>query len=64
MAIKKRRKKILELIRVNNNITRSELKDILRVSKSTIERYIDKLKEENKLEYIGSSKNGYWMVKE
>lgn len=45
------------------NITRSNLKDILGVSKSTIERDILKLKEEDKLEYIGSSKNGYWKVK-
>ncbi|WP_308699330.1 ATP-binding protein [Mycoplasma zalophi] len=59
----KRIEKILELIKENKNITRSDLQDILRVSKSTIERDILKLKEEDKLEYIGSSKNGYWKIK-
>uniref|UniRef100_Q0I123 HTH deoR-type domain-containing protein n=2 Tax=Histophilus somni TaxID=731 RepID=Q0I123_HISS1 len=59
----KRIEKILELIKENKNITRSNLKDILGVSKSTIERDISKLKEEDKLEYIGSSRNGYWKVK-
>ncbi|WP_235659736.1 HTH domain-containing protein [Mycoplasmopsis californica] len=59
----KRIEKILELIKENKNITKSNLKNILGVSKSTIERDILKLREEDKLEYIGSSKNGYWKIK-
>ncbi len=39
------------------------LKDIIGVSKATIERDISKLREENKIEYIGSSKNGFWKLK-
>lgn len=47
----------------NNKITSSSLKDILGVSKATIERDISKLRAENRIEYIGSSKNGYWKLK-
>lgn len=63
MDNQKRIERILELIKENKNITRSNLKDILGTSKSTIERNILKLKEEDKLEYIGSSNNGYWKIK-
>lgn len=58
-----RREKILELIVGNKKITSNNLKDILGVSKATVERDLSKLREESKLEYIGSSKNGYWLVK-
>ena len=44
-------------------ITSNNLKDILGVSKATVERDLSKLREENGLEYKGSSKNGYWIVK-
>lgn len=64
LDISKRRNKVLELIRENNQITSTMLKDILGVSKATIERDLSKLKKENKIEYIGSSKNGYWKTKE
>lgn len=63
MDDQKRIERILELIKENKNITRSNLKDILGTSKSTIERNILKLKEEDKLEYIVSSNNGYWEIK-
>ena len=58
-----RREKILELIVGNKKITSNNLKDILGVSKATVERDLSKLREENRLEYKGSSKNGYWKVK-
>ncbi|QXW65398.1 HTH domain-containing protein [Streptobacillus moniliformis] len=56
LGVLERRNKILKLIKENNHITASILKDILGVSKSTIERDISKLREDNKLIYIGSSK--------
>ncbi|ENY70272.1 Hypothetical protein, putative transcription regulator [Mycoplasmopsis bovigenitalium 51080] len=62
--ISKRRTKILELISENNQITSTILKELLGVSKATIERDFSKLRKEGKLEYIGSSKNGYWKIKE
>ena len=58
-----RREKILELIVSNKKVTSNDLKDILGVSKATVERDLSKLREENRLEYKGSSKNGYWKVK-
>ena len=63
MSISERRNKILVLIAENNHVTSSMLKDIIGVSKATIERDISKLREENKIEYIGSSKNGFWKLK-
>lgn len=62
--ISKRRTKILQLISENNQITSTILKELLGVSKATIERDFSKLRKEGKLEYIGSSKNGYWKIKE
>ena len=58
-----RREKILELIVGNKKITSNNLKDILGVSKATVERDLSKLREESRLEYKESSKNGYWIVK-
>ena len=63
LSISERRNKILVLIAENNHVTSSMLKDIIGVSKATIERDISKLREENKIEYIGSSKNGFWKPK-
>ena len=63
LSISERRNKILVLIAENNHVTSSMLKDIIGVSKATIERDISKLREENKIEYIGSSKNGFWKLK-
>ena len=57
------REKILEFIVCNKKITSNNWKDILGATKSTVERDLSKLREESKLEYIGSSKNGYWKVK-
>ena len=64
LNIIERREKILELIVSNKKVTSNDLKDILGVSKATVERDLSKLREENRLEYKGSSKNGYWKVKE
>ena len=58
-----RREKILEFIVSNKKITSNNWKDILRVTKATVERDLSKLREENGLEYKGSLKNGYWIVK-
>ena len=64
LTMLERREKILQLVIENNRITSNKLKDVLGVSKATIERDISKLREEGKLEYTGSSKNGYWKIKE
>lgn len=43
-------------------MTRKELTGKLEMSDKTIRYYIDKLKEENIIERIGSTKSGYWKI--
>lgn len=45
------------------DITALELSKLLFVSVSTIERDLKKLSGENMIEYVGSAKDGYWIVK-
>lgn len=46
-----------------NSITALELSKLFFVSVSTIERDLKKLTNEKIVEYIGSAKGGYWIVK-
>ncbi|MCM1236382.1 MAG: putative DNA binding domain-containing protein [Ruminococcus flavefaciens] len=57
-----RRKKILEDMRDNPNITTEELRKILGISKTAIENNISFLRENGYIERIGSKKTGYWNV--
>ncbi|WP_354369183.1 ATP-binding protein [Peptoniphilus olsenii] len=59
---KDRRNKMVKLIKKNSNITTIELSHILWVSISTIERDLKVLTDEKMIEYVGSSKDGYWKV--
>lgn len=63
LTINERHGEIIRLIENNPNITAEELKDILNLSKSTIRRDITKLRDEGRLQYCGSSKKGYWIIK-
>jgi ATP-dependent DNA helicase RecG len=58
-----RTKKILEIIVEDNQITISEIAKRMKVTKRTILRDIEKLKNDNLLERIGSEKGGYWKMK-
>lgn len=60
---KDRLEKIIKYIESDKNMTADRLKDLLNVSKRTIERDIEKLRKDNKIEYVGSAKEGYWIVK-
>ena len=60
--VSKAQKPILELIRRNNQITRRELSDTLKISESTIQKHIDKLKAMKLLIRIGPDKGGHWEV--
>ena len=51
-------------VRENGNISAIEISKILNVSARTIERDLKELKEENKIEYVGSRKSGKWIIKE
>lgn len=54
--------KIIEMIIENPNITIPEISNIMGVSISTVEKQIRKLKQDKKIERIGSDKTGYWIV--
>ncbi|WP_236585677.1 helix-turn-helix domain-containing protein [Fusobacterium canifelinum] len=60
---KNRVKTILELIKENSNITIKEIGLKLKVSRPTVYRDMKYLKENNILEYQGSSKKGKWIIK-
>ena len=60
---KNRIKIILELIKENSNITIKEIGLKLKVSRPTVYRDMKYLKENNILEYQGSSKKGKWIIK-
>jgi len=54
--------KILEIMKENSSITIKDLAKEFNVTEKTIFRAIKKLKELNKVERVGSDKNGYWRV--
>lgn len=54
---------ILNLIRLDGHVTRDELASHMNVSLSTVKRSINKLKDIGIIEYQGSSKSGYWIIK-
>ncbi len=56
--------KILDLMNDNPEITMAEISEAVGVSESAVEKQIVKLRNINKIERIGSRKNGYWKVLE
>lgn len=55
--------KILSYISEKPEITIPELSEKIGITERSIERNIQKLQKENKLQRIGSNKNGIWKVK-
>lgn len=55
---------ILKLIRMDKHITRDKMASRMNVSLSTVKRSINKLKAIGLIEYEGSSKGGYWIIKQ
>ena len=53
---------ILDLIRKDPKITKKELSELTGLTESGVSYNIRKLRGEGKLDYIGSSKSGYWKV--
>jgi len=53
---------VFSLIQQNKHITAIEIGERLGVSLSTVRRKIKELKEDNKIERIGSDKTGYWKI--
>nr|MBP7103476.1 winged helix-turn-helix transcriptional regulator [Bacteroidales bacterium] len=58
-----RRKRILEEIRNNPNITQIQLMQIIGIGKTAMQNNINFLKEYGYIERIGSNKAGYWNIK-
>lgn len=54
--------KVLKLIKENALITIPELAKLIAVTERTIERNINRLQKENKLERIGPSFGGFWKI--
>lgn len=54
--------KVLKLIKENALITIPELAKLITVTERTIERNINRLQKENKLERVGPSFGGYWKI--
>ena len=54
--------KIWKEIYKNPDITKAELKEVLGVGKTTIDRGVDALKKASMIERVGSNKTGYWNV--
>ena len=57
-----RMEKILTFIKKDRQITINEISKKLNVTKRTIFRDIEKLKQNNKLQRIGTEKSGHWEV--
>ena len=55
--------KLIALIKENPSITQGELAVKLGVTRDGVPYNIKKLKEQGKLERVGSTKNGTWLVK-
>lgn len=53
---------VFSLVKQNKNITATEISDRLKMSLSTVKRKIKNLKEQGKIERIGSDKTGYWKL--
>ena len=54
--------KLLELLKVNSNITQVELSNKLNVSRRTISTLFANLKEKGKIERVGLDRKGYWNI--
>lgn len=53
---------LLELLKINPNITQVELSNKLSVSRRTISTLLAHLKERGKIERVGSDRKGYWKL--
>jgi predicted HTH transcriptional regulator len=52
---------LIELIKNNPNITRKEMALVIGKTTKTVQRIISN---SSKIVYVGSSKNGHWVIKE
>lgn len=55
-------KKILELIKINPNISKKEMSNRIGINTTAIDKNIAKLKQKGLLKRIGPAKGGYWEI--
>lgn len=55
---------VFSLIKQKNKITANEMSERLKMSLSTVRRKIKELRNNGKIERIGSDKSGYWKINE
>ncbi len=60
--LNKREKEILLLISENSSITQEEIAEKLQITKRTVERNIQRLKDKNKIKREGSDTKGVWII--
>ena len=56
--------KIINLLRANALLTRKDLSIILKLSEDGIQYHLNQLKKKGIIEHKGSTKSGYWLVKD
>lgn len=61
-VVDKRLEMIIEIIFGNNQLSAVQIAKKLNISSRTVQRDLDKLKQQNKLKRIGSEKSGYWEI--
>ena len=61
---KESEKAVLSLLMENPEYTVTQLADMLNVSRKTIANKMKVLKERNIIERVGSSRKGYWKIKQ
>ena len=54
---------IIELMKINPNITRKEIADKIGLMVDGARYHIKKLTDKGKIKYVGTSRNGHWEVK-
>lgn len=63
VLIRTTQEKLISLIRENPNITQNKLAERLGLTRDGVSCNIKKLREQGKIERIGSTKSGTWVVK-
>lgn len=63
-GLTKMQERILNELRNNPNLTRSQLKVLLGVGETSVYKGMLILKERGIIERVGANKNGYWKVKD
>ncbi len=53
---------VLEIIRTNNRLNKSQIAKMIDKSEMTVQRAINKLMDEKLIKRVGSNKTGYWQI--